>query len=298
MLLENCPRCGSKIFSNANFCANCGLDLESYGRETENLEKSSTEIKPNDVNDKSAFELGDEPQKEAADSNLDTPISNEELMDNDAFKQDELEGVLIESSKSLTPLDENSGDDEPADEEIVIMPKGCDDKQVLKSEFVESANSEVKDDMSTSSKKTLSLKTLICCFIVSVLGIIGVLSLKLSTNESESKQKVKTEETVADSVAAAKSEEVKDVPKTEFEIPKQSGSLTDHAYHVIVASIGNYESAQRVAEKYNGYVIKDKINKVAVYRSLKREDAKLYADSVIRKQGKDAWIFEGPAKKK
>ena len=82
-------------------------------------------------------------------------------------------------------------------------------------------------------------------------------------------------------------------------LPKQSGSETDSAYHVIVAtsdSVKAYDYAKTCSYK-GAYVIKmGQKYSVAVFRSLKKEDALLYKDSVVVKTNPDAWIHKCTAK--
>lgn len=89
-------------------------------------------------------------------------------------------------------------------------------------------------------------------------------------------------------------------PQSKTPLPKQSGTDTDSAYHVVITTLADSAKAAEVAKTcaYKGaYLIKNgKKQSVAVYRSLKKEEAKLYMDSIIKKDIPDAWLYHGVVK--
>ena len=85
-----------------------------------------------------------------------------------------------------------------------------------------------------------------------------------------------------------------------IEMPTRSGADTDTAYHVVITTIKDEEKAQRLAKESSykdAYVIsKDDKHSIAVFRSLKKADAQLYMDSIVKKDHPDAWLYRGVVK--
>ena len=153
-----------------------------------------------------------------------------------------------------------------------------------------------------------------------MVGIVAILALKLTNttidgqNETTPTEIVKGDSIAADTTKteAVDVEEINDkvevsepqpvapAQNAETSLPKQSGLDTDSAYHVIISTIGDKAKADELAKTcaYKGaYVISsDGKNRIAVFRSLKKADAQLYLDSVVKKDVPDAWLYSGTAK--
>ena len=89
-------------------------------------------------------------------------------------------------------------------------------------------------------------------------------------------------------------------PSAKIEMPKQSGTDLDSAYHVIITTVSDSEKASEIAKSssYKGAYVVNNGSKysVAVFRSIKKADAKLYMDSIVKKDIPDAWLYHGVVK--
>ena len=324
MALKYCPKCGTKTYDNAKFCVNCGLAFDAYVDETDNLEKK-TELPSVDEVKQQSTQIVE--QNEAVDSK--TLIKESAFVlekdSNEDFEKDinPKQETKDEEPTAISSLVENT---EPIDDDVMMMSSSTvkeelfdldtdDEEVVMYSQSIEPNDKEVGIDELDKIKATdaglplpqpkmmLSFKTMLLCFVLSVAGIIGVLSIKLSTSENKQQTNEQTEE-----VSKSDAEENNAVDdananagkksSSTFIMPEQSGSLKEVAFHVIVSSVKDKDAAKKLATKYNGYVIESDNNgyhKIAVYRSLKKDEAYLYVDSVVKKNGGSAWVFEGKA---
>ena len=259
-----------------------------------------------------------------------TPMATEE---NEELSEDNSETDENESIESVQIDDEAQSAIEEPEEEVseeaietiddtIVMTEveSIDDAIQLKEPVKEEY--EVEEDSSEEEKtvKILGIPEWAFYTGLIVIGIVAILTLKLTnTAEVGQKEPVATEVENTDTVATdtakaeavnveeatnnaveAESQPVAPVQNNETSLPKQSGLDTDSAYHVIISTIGDKAKADELAKTcaYKGaYVISsDGKNRIAVFRSLKKADAQLYLDSVVKKDVPDAWLYSGTAK--
>lgn len=215
--------------------------------------------------------------------------------------------------------------DEP-EEEIEMIEEPEEESEAIEEIIIgeESVKEEYEESMSESDDektiKILGIPEWAFYTGLIVVGIVAILALKLTNttidgqNETTPTEIVKGDSIAADTTKteAVDVEEINDKvevsePKpvtpaqnAETSLPKQSGLDTDSAYHVIISTIGDKAKADELAKTcaYKGaYVISsDGKNRIAVFRSLKKADAQLYLDSVVKKDVPDAWLYSGTAK--
>lgn len=284
MTPKKCLKCGFEITDEANYCSNCGLALKDPMPEIQYFnEKISTA------------------NKKIAD------VAEQSLVESEAHIKNEDAEVKMSSAY----IEDSSSEDIALNNE---MPNEGD----------RAVNQSCEDEEQKEDVRILGLSEGVFYTSLLVIGIVAIVIFKWCNDPqwlrgaSQNSQLIEAETTKTDSVLQDTStmkitidpihQETTDsspIDKTNetivsFKIPKQSGAPTDTAYHVIITSLKDSAMAHEVASKgkYSGaYVISDdKLHKVAVFRSLKREDAQLYVDSVIKKDCPDAWIFHGTAK--
>ena len=292
MALSFCPKCGSKIFEDANFCANCGESMDNY-RMPQNEEAKDDDTVEMDSLDDETNEVVEAPSKEDFSRLVDpTFVLEEETL--------ESEDVVIENQVEET---------NEVEKEILIEAKhnAVSDKAM-----------HDKGNQSNEKIKILGMKEWAFYTILLCVGVAVVVSLRYFGGYDDATAESANEKQVVEAIDGdsaklnVESTEVKNIQSTqqqptqsepapqkqsELSIPQQSGSMTDEAFHVIVSSIKELSKAEEEVKKYPGaYIIPGSFNKIAVYRSLKKEDAQLYLDSVAKKTIPDAWLFHGKAK--
>lgn len=278
-----CHNCGFDVDKNANFCSNCGYALKDPMPEIQYFNKPTPIPTPESESvDESSFSLDSSPLQEAKSIDENTPSLQIEDEDSAELTSDVIVGEESEQ-EAVSTVDEET-------------PEGM---------------------------KILGLSEGVFYTLLLAIGIVAIVLFKWFNDpqwlrgDSSASQSVATDTIKADSVLVETSEKATIEPVAQdaqpvapipaekasvatFKIPQQSGTPTDTAYHVIITSLKDSARAQEVASKvkYSGaYIISDgKLHKVAVFRSLKREDAQLYVDSVIKKDYPDAWLFHGTAK--
>lgn len=278
-----CHNCGFDVDKDANFCSNCGYALKTPMPEIQYFNKS------------------------VSIPTLENESVGDTLMSLDASPHKEAESV-DEKTTSIKIEDEDSA-------ELT--------SDVIAGDDSEQAETSTVDEETSDGMKILGLSEGVFYTLLLAIGIVAVVLFKWFNDpqwlrgDSSASQSIVTDTIKTDSVLVEASEKAAIEPVAHdtqavmttpnentsvaaFKMPKQSGAPTDTAYHVIITSLKDSAMAHEVASKskYSGaYVISDdKLHKVAVFRSLKREDAQLYVDSVIKKDCSDAWIFHGTAK--
>ena len=238
-----------------------------------------------------------------------TPMESEAVEEEKEDISDDSVETIEEAEEEIEMIEEPEEESE-AIEEIII------DKEYVKEEPEESMSES--DDEKTI--KILGIPEWAFYTGLIVIGIVAILALKLTNttidgqNETTPTEIVKGDSIAADTTKteAVDVEEINDkvevsepqpvapAQNPETSLPKQSGLDTDSAYHVIISTIGDKAKADELAKTcaYKGaYVISsDGKNRIAVFRSLKKADAQLYLDSVVKKDVPDAWLYSGTAK--
>lgn len=298
MQSNKCPQCGFDLIPNANFCYNCGKPIERTLPQEENLSQDEAS---------EDMEVKSEPQRE---------VKTQIILDT--------EPIEIDEDISETDIAEAFAEEEG--EEIIFGAHNDDDKsgvQEISTQSVEEQEIIAKEDSVEHHRKILGVPEWALYTGVLIAGIITVVAIKInnepqwvkglfevktiavdSTQNQTDTQKIVVP--VVDTVAAEVAKEqfvgdsdmIKQTPV--FELPTRSGSDTDTAYHVVITTIKDKEKAQRVAKSSSykdAYVIsKDDKYSIAVFRSLKKADAQLYMDSIVKKEHPDAWLYHGVVK--
>lgn len=238
-----------------------------------------------------------------------TPMESEAVEEEKDDISDDLVETIEEAEEEIEMIEEPEEESE-AIEEIIIG------EESVKEEYV-------KETYSSEEEKTIKILGVPeWAFYTGliVIGIVAILALKLTNttidgqNETTPTEIVKGDSIAADTtkteavdveerndkVEVSEPQPVAPAQNTETSLPKQSGLDTDSAYHVIISTIGDKAKADELAKTcaYKGaYVISsDGKNRIAVFRSLKKADAQLYLDSVVKKDVPDAWLYSGTAK--
>ena len=298
MQSNKCPQCGFDLIPNANFCYNCGKPIEKTLPQEENLcqEEASEDM-----------EVKSDPQRE---------VKSQIILDTEPIDVDE----------DISETDINEVFAEEEGEEIIFGAHNDDDKpevQEISTQSVEEQEIIANEDPIEHHRRILGVPEWALYSGVLIAGIITIVAIKIN-NEPEWVKNLFEVKTVAvdstqnqtdtqknvvpvvDTVAAEVAKEqlvgdsdmIKQTPI--FELPTRSGSDTDTAYHVVITTIKDEEKAKRIAKEssYNdAYVIsKDDKYSIAVFRSLKKADAQLYMDSIVKKEHPDAWLYRGVVK--
>ena len=301
MQSNKCPQCGFDLIPNANFCYNCGNPIEKTLPQDENLDQevqSSTEDK---------LEGMSESQPEA---------KSQIILDTEPLEVDEEElGTVTDEI-----VDEAEG------EEIIFGAQNDDNQQEAQET---STHSEEEMDIVANEESTdhhrriLGVPEWALYTGVLIAGIIAVVAIKINNEPQWVKSlfEVKTVavdsskthpdslkivapvvDTIVTEVVKEQSAEDSDMIKQTIaiEMPTRSGADTDTAYHVVITTIKDEEKAQRLAKESSykdAYVIsKDNKYSIAVFRSLKKDEAQLYMDSIVKKDHPDAWLYRGVVK--
>ena len=301
MQSNKCPQCGFDLIPNANFCYNCGKPIEKTLPQDENLYQevqSSTEDK---------LEGMSESHPEA---------KSQIILDTEPLEVDEEElGTVTDEI-----VDEAEG------EEIIFGAQNDDNQQEAQET---STHSEEELDIVANEESTdhhrriLGVPEWALYTGVLIAGIIAVVAININNEPQWVKSlfEVKTVavdsskthpdslkivapvvDTVVTEIAKDQSEVdsnmIKQTPA--IEMPSRSGADTDTAYHVVITTIKDEEKAQRLAKESSykdAYVIsKDDKHSIAVFRSIKKDEAQLYMDSIVKKDHPDAWLYRGVVK--
>lgn len=238
-----------------------------------------------------------------------TPMESEAVEEEKEDISDDSVETIEEAEEEIEMIEEPEEESE-AIEEIIIG------EESVKEEYV-------KETYSSDEEKTIKILGVPeWAFYTGliIVGIVAILALKLTNTtidgqnettpteivkgDSIAADTTKTEaidvEEINDKVEVSEPQPVAPAQNAETSLPKQSGLDTDSAYHVIISTIGDKAKADELAKTcaYKGaYVISsDGKNRIAVFRSLKKADAQLYLDSVVKKDVPDAWLYSGTAK--
>ena len=298
MQSNKCPQCGFDLIPNANFCYNCGKPIERTLPQEENLSQDEAS---------EDMEVKSEPQRE---------VKSQIILDTEPIEVDE--------DISETDIAETFAEEEG--EEIIFGVHNDDDKsevQEISTQSVEEQEIIAKEDSVEHHRKILGVPEWALYTGVLIVGIITVVAIKINNEPQwvkglfevktvavDSTQNpvdaLKIETPAVDSIVAEVAQNhlvedsgmIKQMPV--FELPTRSGADTDTAYHVVITTIKDKEKAQRVAKSSSykdAYVIsKDDKYSIAVFRSLKKADAQLYMDSIVKKEHPDAWLYHGVVK--
>ena len=298
MQSNKCPQCGFDLIPNANFCYNCGKPIENTLPQEDDL---SLEEASDDMEEK---------------SELQREVKSQIILDT--------EPIDVDEDISETDIDEVFAEEEG--EEIIFGAHNDDDKpevQEISTQSIEEQEIIAKEDSIEHHRRILGVPEWALYTGVLIAGIITVVAIKIdnepqwvkslfevktvavdSTQNPTDTLKIKTPavDTVVTDVAQKHSVEdsgmIKQTPV--FELPTRSGADTDTAYHVVITTIKDEEKAKRIAKESSykdAYVIsKDNKYSIAVFRSLKKADAQLYMDSIVKKEHPDAWLYHGVVK--
>ena len=298
MQSNKCPQCGFDLIPNANFCYNCGKPIERTLPQEENLSQDEAS---------EDMEVKSEPQRE---------VKSQITLDTEPIEVDE--------DISETDIAEAFAEEEG--EEIIFGAHNDDDKsgvQEISTQSVEEQEIIAKEDSVEHHRKILGVPEWALYTGVLIAGIITVVAIKINNEPQWVKglfevktvavdttqnptDTLKIEIPAVDTIVAEVAQNhlvedsgmIKQMPV--FELPTRSGADTDTAYHVVITTIKDKEKAQRVAKSSSykdAYVIsKDDKYSIAVFRSLKKADAQLYMDSIVKKEHPDAWLYHGVVK--
>ena len=298
MQSNKCPQCGFDLIPNANFCYNCGKPIERTLPQEENLSQDEAS---------EDMEVKSEPQRE---------VKSQITLDTEPIEVDE--------DISETDIAEAFAEEEG--EEIIFGAHNDDDKsgvQEISTQSVEEQEIIAKEDSVEHHRKILGVPEWALYTGVLIAGIITVVAIKINNEPQWVKglfevktvavdttqnptDTLKIEIPAVDTIVAEVAQNhlvedsgmIKQMPV--FELLTRSGADTDTAYHVVITTIKDKEKAQRVAKSSSykdAYVIsKDDKYSIAVFRSLKKADAQLYMDSIVKKEHPDAWLYHGVVK--
>ena len=301
MQSNKCPQCGFDLIPNANFCYNCGKPIEKTLPQDENLDQEVQSI----TEDK--LEGMSESQPEA---------KSQIILDTEPLDVDEEElGTVTDEI-----VDEAEG------EEIIFGVQNDVNQYVDQNISTQSEEEQeiiAKEESTEHHRRILGMPEWALYTSVLIAGIIAVVAIKINNEPQWVKSlfEVKTvavdsSKTHPDSLkivvpvvdtvvpetvkeqSVVDSNMIKQTPA--IEMPTSSGADTDTAYHVVITTIKDEEKAQRLAKESSykdAYVIsKDNKYSIAVFRSLKKADAQLYMDSIVKKDHPDAWLYRGVVK--
>ncbi len=296
MSAKMCPQCGFEIIKNANYCFNCGLALKFPMPEIKYL---NTEVSETENEFKKPIPTGIE--------NIDTPDNSIiELPDNDTETEGKQAFQSPDNDESATP--EDCEEQQPQECDGDDMNFEADNHESVKdSEQIESNDNE--DSAERKGIRILGMSEGVFYTTLLAIGISAVVVFKwindpdwLRASSNDDKPLIDTsivntlqKDAITDSTSNNVTEFSSlgnestsiDTEKTN-PIPNPSGTDSDSAYHVVISALKDIEHARQVASsvKYpDTHIISDeKIHKVAVFHSLRKEDAKLYMDSVVKKE--------------
>ncbi len=298
MQSNKCPQCGFDLIPNANFCYNCGKPIEKTLPQDENLNQEAQ---------LSAVEQTSVSQNE---------VKSQIILDTEPLEVDEEE--------SGADVDEIIAEDEG--EEIIFGAQNNDNQheaQEMSIHRVEEQGIIAKEESAEHHRRILGMPEWALYTGVLIAGIIAVVAIKIynepqwikslfevktvavdsTPNQADTLKivapvvdTVVTE--VAEEQSVVDSNKIKQAPT--IELPSRSGADTDTAYHVVITTIKDEEKAKKIAKESSykdAYVIsQDGKYRIAVFRSLKKEEAQIYMDSIIKKDHPDAWLFRGVVK--
>lgn len=308
MSAKVCPQCGFEIIKNANYCFNCGLALKFPMPEIKYL---NTEV--------SETEEGIQEPSPTENENIVTsenPIIELPENSNETQPEEEQAFQLPESDESETPEECEEPQPQESDDNDIIFGSGS-HESVEESEQNESNDNE--DSAERKGIRILGMSEGVFYTTLLAIGISAVVVFKwindpdwlrgssnddkplIDTSVVNSPQKDTISDTTSNNITEISSLGITSIGTENVNtMPNPSGTDTDSAYHVIISALKDIEHARQVASsvKYpDTHIISDeKTHKVAVFRSLRKEDAKLYMDSVVKKDYPDAWLFHGTAK--
>lgn len=286
---------------------------------------------PEDINDDFVQKNVDSQQELNQPQEIDDDIlidSEDELL-NDDNESDVEECLGDDEPEDLSELEEETEIESQsiitAESEVIIR-----DTPIISASIDLSVNKEKDSDIQQSSQeqeekriKILGIPEWAFYSALIIIGICIVVFMKIqavgdSTTEENDSTAVVVEQNdtikkdAIDSVKVAtlvkENKSTNNVKKdsaisnisAKIEMPKQSGTDLDSAYHVIITTVSDGDKASEVAKtsSYKGAYVVNNGSKysVAVYRSLKKEEAKLYMDSVVKKDIPDAWLYHGVVK--
>lgn len=302
-----CPKCGFDSVSNANFCFNCGTALKNPMPPIEYAKEKKSQFEIDSVEDDNAIDetpisqiiIDQEPLNEVkvVEENLSSEMEDDHLKDNtECIAEEENEADEVQLPSEETKINE----------------------EVIEEESLENEQTE-KTHKILGIPEWAFYSSLLIIGVVAVIGIKihnepqwleNIFTLNRVTTDSivERNNEVDTVaiqeiEAINDSVANIKNVDIDTIPvkqDTLLVMPNMSGSETDTAYHVVITTIKDEEKAKKIAKESSykdAYVIsQDGKYRIAVFRSLKKEEAQIYMDSIIKKDHPDAWLFRGVVK--
>lgn len=299
-----CPKCGFDSISNANFCFNCGTALKSPMPPIEFAKTKKTQFEIDLVELENAVE-------ETSASQI--------IIDQESLNDDKLLEENLSSEKEDDQLkDDCECDAEEENKEAEVQhtfEEVKDDEDIVAEESLENEQDE-KTHKILGVPEWAFYSSLLIIGVVAVIGIKiynepqwleNIFTVNRVTTDSivEKNNKVNTVaiqkiEDINDSVANVEKDTTLVRQDTALMLPNMSGSETDTAYHVVITTIKDEEKAQKMAKESiykDAYVItQDGKCRIAVFRSLKKEEAQIYMDSIIKKDHPDAWLYRGVVK--
>lgn len=321
MALKFCPICGFKLYEEANFCSNCGEALSKYNEANEANQPAEL---PTSIEVEEIVEEEPLPSVEQAVEKDETPlpedINDDFVQNNDDFQQELNQPQEIEDDEEdLSELNSESQSNTLVESEVVMVydPIISDSTDLGLEKEKDNDIQQPNQDQEENKIKILGIPEWAFYSALIIIGICIVVFMKIQAADDSSTEGADTTAVVVEQndtinnkegVLAEKSApkqnaekvttEVK--PQSKTPLPKQSGTDTDSAYHVVITTLADSAKAAEVAKTcaYKGaYLIKNgKKQSVAVYRSLKKEEAKLYMDSIVKKDIPDAWLYHGVVK--
>ena len=321
-----CSNCGESLQKyKEQDEENANAEIAQIETEIEDVKEIETDVVVTDETKTSSIDVALENEIIENDSEQEEEIIPLPKKEDFMIEETPMESEAVEEEK------EDISDDsvetiEEAEEEIEMIEEPEEESEAIEEIIIgeESVKEESEESMSESDDektiKILGVPEWAFYTGLIVIGIVAILALKLTNttidgqNETTPTEIVKGESIAADTTKteAVDVEEINDkveksepqpvapAQNAETSLPKQSGLDTDSAYHVIISTIGDKAKADELAKTcaYKGaYVISsDGKNRIAVFRSLKKADAQLYLDSVVKKDVPDAWLYSGTAK--
>ncbi len=281
--MNKCFRCGFEVSENANFCSNCGIALKDPMPEIVYLKVEETQHEEVVIKEDFAPEAETE---------------HEELLKEETTKNDYV--VIVES------IADTNAPTESLKEEIT------EDDQRLE-ETIETESTGEK------SRKIFWMPEWAFYSMILILGIIGIIAYKFVSDPSWSKlfeySFYSEDDTISQIDGLNESANLSvDIVDSVYEdsvfTPLMNAldadtddivsTSCDSAYHVVVMTLRSLESAQKMVDEGKfgkAYIISDStLNRIAIYSSPNKDNAKHYLDSVANNGFPSAWVFYGPAK--
>lgn len=302
-----CPKCGFDSVSNANFCFNCGMALKNPMPPIEYAKEKKSQFEIDSVEGGNIIEetstsqiiIDQEPLNEVkvVEENLSSEMEDDQLKGDtecDAEEENKTDEVQL-------PSEETKIDEEVAGEESMV------------------------NECAEKTHKILGIPEWAFYSSLLIIGVVVVIGIKVHNepqwleniftinsvksdsivekNNEQDTVSIQKIEAINDSVANIKNADIDTAPikqDTALVLPSMSGRETDTAYHVVITTIKDEEKAKKIAKESSykdAYVIsQDGKYRIAVFRSLKKEEAQIYMDSIIKKDHPDAWLFRGVVK--